>query len=80
MGCGVAGTGRGDCVTRRPRASKLVGLVKPWAVRLSTCSRLLMPSILPLEAQSVWCQARIWSDQAMKVSTVSWNSGSPPVS
>ena len=53
-----------------PRASKLVGLVKPWALRLSTWSRLLVPSILPLEARSLWCQARIWSDQAMMVSTM----------
>ena len=41
-----------------PRASKLRGLVKPWAVRRSTWSRLLVPSILPLEARSLWCQAR----------------------
>ena len=53
-----------------PRASKLRGLVKPWAVRLSTWSRLLVPSILPLEARSLWCQARISSVQAMMVSTV----------
>ena len=35
-------------VIRMPRAAKLSGLVKPWAVRRSTCSRLLVPSILPL--------------------------------
>ena len=29
-----------------------------------------MPSILPLEARSVWCQLRISSDHAMNVSTV----------
>ena len=29
-----------------------------------------MPSILPFEARSVWCQARISSDQAMMVSTM----------
>ena len=29
-----------------------------------------MPSILPLEARSVWCQARISSDQAVMVSTM----------
>ena len=34
-----------------------MGLVKPWALRLSTWSRLL-PSILPLEARPAWCQAR----------------------
>ena len=38
-----------------------------------------MPSILPLLGRLVWCQARIWSDQAMMVSTMSWNSGSSPV-
>ena len=53
-----------------PRASKLVGLVKPWAVRRRTWSRLLVPSILPLEGRPVWCQLRISSDQAMNVSTV----------
>ena len=50
VGLRVAGTGWGHYVTRMPRASKLVGLVKPWALRLSTWSRLLVPSILPLEA------------------------------
>ena len=39
-----------------------------------------MPSILPLLGWLVWCQARIWSDQAMMVSTMSWYSGSSPVS
>ena len=29
-----------------------------------------MPSMRPLEARSLWCQARISSDHAMKVSTV----------
>ena len=38
VGLRVAGTGRGHYVTRMPRASKLVGLVKPWALRLSTMS------------------------------------------
>ncbi len=33
-----------------------------------------MPSVLSLEAQSVWCWARISSEQAMTVSTMSWNS------
>ena len=80
VGLRVAGTGWGHYVTRMPRASKLVGLVNPWAVRRRTWSRLLVPSILPLEARSVWCQARISSDQAMMVSTMSWNSGSSPVS
>ena len=70
VGLRVAGTGWGHYVTRMPRASKLRGLVKPWAVRRRTWSRLLMPSILPLEARSVWCQARISSDHAMMVSTV----------
>ena len=70
VGLRVAGTGRGHYVTRMPRASKLVGVVKPWALRLSTWSRLLVPSILPLEARSLWCQARISSDQAMMVSTM----------
>ena len=70
VGLRVAGTGWGHYVTRMPRASKLRGLVKPWAVRLSTWSRLLVPSILPLEARSVWCQLRISSVQAMMVSTV----------
>ena len=80
VGLRVAGAGWGHYVTRMPRASKLRGLVKPWALRLSTWSRLLVPSILPLEARSVWCQARISSVQAMMVSTVSWYSGSSPVS
>ena len=62
------------CHEDAARASKLVGLVKPWALRLSTWSRLLVPSILPLEARSLWCQARISSDQAMMVSTMSWSS------
>ena len=57
-------------VISSPRASKLVGLVKPWAVRRRTWSRLFVPSMRPLEARSVWCQARISSDHAMKVSTV----------
>ena len=70
VGLRVAGTGWGHYVTRMPRASKLRGLVKPWALRLSTWSRLLMPSILPLEGWPVWCQLRISSDQAMMVSTV----------
>ena len=67
-------------VISSPRASKLAGLVKPWAVRRRTWSRLFVPSMRPLEARSVWCQARISSDHAMKVSTVSWYSGSSPVS
>ena len=57
-------------VISSPRASKLAGLVKPWAVRRRTWSRLFVPSMRPLEARSVWCQARISSDHAMKVSTV----------
>ena len=40
------------------------------AVRRRTWSRLFVPSMRPLEARSVWCQARISSDHAMKVSTV----------
>ena len=43
VGLRVAGTGWGHYVTRMPRASKLMGLVKSWALRLSTWSRLLMP-------------------------------------
>ena len=70
VGLRVAGTGWGDYVTRMPRASKLVGLVNPWAVLLSTCRRLLMPSMRPLEARSLWCQARISSERAMMVSTM----------
>ena len=54
----------GYYVTRMPRASKLVGLVKPWALRRSTWSRLMVPSILPLEARSLWCQAWKGSDPA----------------
>ena len=42
-------------VIRSPRAAKLVGLVKPWAVRRSTCRRLWVPSILPLLWWLVWC-------------------------
>ena len=49
-GLRVAGTGWGHYVTRMPRASKLVGLVKPWALRRRTWSRL-MPSILCLRTQ-----------------------------
>ena len=79
-GMRVAGTGWGHYVTRMPRASKLVGLVKPWALRRRTWSRLFVPSMRPLEARSVWCQARISSDHAMMVSTMSWYSGSSPVS
>ena len=67
-------------VTRMPRASKLRGLVKPWAVRRRTWSRLSVSSIVPLGARSVWCQLRISSDHAMNVSTVLWYSGSSPVS
>ena len=44
--------------------------MKPWAVRRRTWRRLLVPSILPLLGWLVWCQARIWSDQAMMVLTV----------
>ena len=62
------------------RSWKLVGLVKPWAVRRRTWSRLLVPSIRPLEGRPVWCQLRISSDQEMMVSTMWWNSGSSPVS
>ena len=52
-------------------ASKLAGLVKPWAVRnpQDLEQDLFVPSMRPLEARSVWCQARISSDHAMKVST-----------
>ena len=57
-------------VSRSPRAWKLVGLVKPWAVRRRTWRRLFVPSILPLLGWLVWCQARIWSDQAMMVLTM----------
>ena len=39
-----------------------------------------MPSILPLLGRPAQCQLRISSDQAMNVSTVSWYSGSSPVS
>ena len=42
VGLRVAGTGWGYYVTRMPRASKLVGLVKPWALRRRTWSRLLV--------------------------------------
>ena len=42
VGLWVAGTGWGHYVTRIPRAAKLVGLVKPWAVRRRTCRRLLV--------------------------------------
>ena len=80
VGLRVAGTGWGHYVTRMPRASKLRGLVKPWALRRRTCRRLLVPSILPLEGRPAQCQLRISSDQAMNVSTVSWYSGSSPVS
>ena len=53
-----------------PRASKLRGLVKPWALRRRTWSRLSVSSILPLLGWPVWCQLRISSDRAMNVSTV----------
>ena len=53
-----------------PRASKLRGLVNPWALRRRTWSRLLVPSILPLLGRPAQCQLRISSDQAMNVSTV----------
>ena len=81
----VAGGGRGwpagwPRVAGGGRGWPLGGLVKPWALRLSTWSRLLVPSILLLEARSLWCQARISSDQAVMVSTMSWYSPSSPVS
>ena len=60
-------------VVSRPRASKLVGLVKLWAVRRSTCGRLFVPSVLLLEARLVWWKARISSDHAMVASAMSWN-------
>ena len=60
----------GHYVTRMARASKLRGLVKPWALRRRTWSRLLVPSILPLEGWPAQCQLRISSDHAMNVSTV----------
>ena len=37
VGLRVAGTGWGHYVTRMPRASKLRGLVKPWAVPEQGC-------------------------------------------
>ena len=43
VGLRVAGTGWGHYVTRMPRASKLRGLVNPWALRRRTWSRLLVP-------------------------------------
>ena len=49
VGLRVAGTGRGHYVTRMPRASKLVGLVKPWALRAG-------PSWLSI--QSSWLNPR----------------------
>ena len=48
VGLRVAGTGWGHYVTRMPRASKLVGLVKPWALRLSTWSRLMLGYVCQL--------------------------------
>ena len=53
-----------------PRASKLRGLVNPWALRRRTWSRLSVSSILPLLGRPAQCQLRISSDQAMNVSTV----------
>ena len=50
-------------VVRSPRVWKLVGLVKPWAVRRRTWRRLSVSSILLLLGWLVWCQARIWFDQ-----------------
>ena len=66
-------------VIRIPRAAKLAGLVKPWAVLRSTWRRLFVPSMRPLETRPVWCQFNISSDQEMMVSTMSWNSGMSPV-
>ena len=58
-------------VISSPRASKLAGLVKPWAVRRRTWSRLFVPSSVRWKLGL--CGARrISSDHAMKVSTVSW--------
>jgi len=39
-----------------------------------------VPSMRPLEARRLWCRAGISSDRAMMVSTMSWNSGTSPVS
>ena len=33
----------------------------------------------PLLARPVWCQAKISSERAMMVSTMSWNSGISPL-
>lgn len=69
----------GDHVTSSPLAAKLVGSVKPWATRLRTWRRLLVPSMRPLDGLPVRCQARISVDQLMMVSTMLRNSGSSPV-
>ena len=57
-------------VIRIPRAAKLAGLVKPWAVLRRTWRRLSVSSMRPLETLPVWCQASISSDQEMMVSTM----------
>ena len=51
--CGIEGCWhrRAHYVTGMPRASKLRGLVNPWALRCSTWSRLLVPSMRPLEGR-----------------------------
>ena len=51
--CGIEGCWhrRAHYVTGMPRASKLRGLVNPWALRRSTWSRLLVPSMRPLEGR-----------------------------
>ena len=66
-------------VIRIPRAAKLVGLMKPWAVRRRTWSKFLVPSMRLLDARLVWCKASNSSDQLMMVSTMLENSGSSPV-
>ena len=58
-----------------PRAAKLAGLVKPWAVLRSTCRRLFVPSMRPLETRPVWCQFNISSDQEMWLFSLKWGVG-----
>ena len=82
----VAGTGWGHYVTRMPRVSKLVGLVKPWAVRRRTWSRLVPldasvgSSVCVVPGQDLVCPCDEGVDGDAPMFVKSWYSGSSPVS
>ena len=61
-GVGVAGTGGGSC-HKQSSGSGVAGLVKPWAVRRSTCGRLSVGFDTGCRTRPLWCQAPVSSDR-----------------